>query len=113
MFLSTISLEAIIHTSITIYGTKYEVGMLVVIEKKDFGEAIVGVLRAFAFVEKKALFCCTTYEAVQSKHDYYVVTRKVKDMKIVNQIFLADPHPLQRIGSADRFSFSMLNFVSG
>jgi hypothetical protein len=112
MFLAAVSLEALIPTTITIYGTKYEVGMIVVIEKKDFGKLQVGVLRAFAFMEKKALFCCTAFEAVQSKHGYYVVTKKVKDLEVLNQSNLADPYPLQRIGSADRFSFCLHHFIS-
>lgn len=112
MFVSSLSEEALIPTTINIYGTKYDAGMIVVIEKKDFGEVLVGVLKAFAFLRKEALFGCTVFEAKQSQHGYYVTTKKVKDIVVVNQSNLADPHPLQRIGSADTFSFALHHYVS-
>ena len=102
-FLAGLSDDSLIPTTIKIYGTQYEAGMLVVIEKKDFGEVLVGV--AFAYVKKEALFACTVFEAMQSKYGYYITTKKIKDIEVVKQSILADPHPLQRIGTADKFSF--------
>ena len=104
-FLAGLSDDSLIPTTIKIYGTQYEAGMLVVIEKKDFGEVLVGVLKAFAYVKKEALFACTVFEAMQSKYGYYITTKKIKDIEVVKQSILADPHPLQRIGTADKFSF--------
>ena len=83
--------------------------MRVVLEKKDFGKVLVEVLKALAFVKKDALFGYTVFEALQSKLGYYITTRKIK---VVNQIILTDPHPLQSIGTVDKFSFVMHHFVS-
>ena len=72
----------------------------------------VGILNAIAFSSGEVFFGCAVYEALQSKHGYYVTTVKVSSLEIVNQKHLADHHPLERVGTTEKFCFSLHHYVS-
>ena len=112
MVMSRLSQDALIPKSIKIFGTKYEAGMILVLEKSDFGEMKVGLLRAISFIRETVVFACSVFEAFQSKHCFYITTQKLKDFFMINHSNLGDHQPLQRIGTADKFCFSLHHFVS-
>ena len=93
-------------------GTKYEAGMVLVLDKRSFGELTVGLLKVIAYWKEQVYFGCMVFEAVQSKLGFYVTSKKIKNLEVVNHSNLADHHPLHRIGAAERFSFSLHHFVS-
>ena len=112
MVMSRLSQDALIPKSIKIFGTKSEAGMILVLEKSDFGEMKVGLLRAVSFIRETVVFACSVFEAFQSKHCFYITTQKLKDFFMINHSNLGDHQPLQRIGTADKFCFSLHHFVS-
>lgn len=104
--------DALLPTNVTVFGTKYEAGMVLVLDKRSFGELTVGLLKVIAYWKEQVYFGCTVFEAVQSKLGFYVTSKKIKNLEVVNHSKLADHHPLHRIGTAERFSFSLHHFVS-
>ena len=112
VFLAGLSPDALVPTNIKVFGTKYEAGMVLVLEKEDSGEMKVGILKAISFYKEEVIFGCGVFKALHSKHGFYVTTNQVSDLQIFNHKGLADYHPLQRIGTSDKFCFSLHNFVS-
>ena len=112
IFFSSISQEALIPKTIKIFGTVYETGMVLVVEKRDLGEIKVGILQAISFYREKVTFGCTVFEALLSKHGYFVSSKKVSDMETFKLGSLPDHHPLQRVGTASKFCFSLHHYVS-
>ena len=55
---------------------------------------------------------CELCRPEQGKIGFYVTSKKIKNLEVVNQSNLADHHPLHRIGAAERFSFYLHHFVS-
>ena len=111
-FLSIYGQDDLIPTSVKVFGTKYEPGMILILHKNCFGSLKVGLLNAIACSREETFFGCTVYEALQSKHGYYVTTVKLNSLKIINQKNLADHHPLKRSGTSERFCFSLHHYVS-
>jgi hypothetical protein len=111
-FMEHFNPDVLVPVKITIYGTCYEPGMILVLEKSTFVEMKVGVLRAIAFHGNEVFFGCSVFESCQSVNGYYVTVKNTRNFHIVNYSSLADHHPLHRVGSADRFCFSLHNFVS-
>ena len=69
-------------------------------------------LLTIGYVKENVVFCCTAFNAGQSKFGYYVTSEKRSDLAILDHSALADHQPLQRVGTADRFCFSLHHFVS-
>lgn len=111
-FMSTFDEEALVPVKISIYGTSYEPGNVLVLEKGDVGEMTVGVLKAIAFFKGEVFFGCTMFEARQSVNGYYVTIKKVRNFYKQSYNKLADHNPLLRVGSSDSFCFSLHHFVS-
>ena len=112
-FMADVDADTLIPKNIKIFGTKYEAGMVLIISKGDFGTMVVGVLKAISFHKEIVMFGCTVFEALLSKHCYYVTTKKVRgDFQIINHSNLADHQPLQRIGTIEDFIFPLHHFVS-
>ena len=107
-----LSQAALLPVSVTVFGTKYEAGMILALKKNYVGEMTVGIIKVIAFWNEQVTFGCAVYEAFQTKHGYYVSSKKIKNLEVVNQSNLADHQPLHRIGSAERFKFSLHHFVS-
>ena len=80
-FISSQNPDAIIPSSVTVFGTLYGAGMVLVLEKEDFGKLKIGVLKAISVVKDKVLFGCSTFESFQSKHCYYVTAGRSKILK--------------------------------
>ena len=111
-FLADVDDDALIPTNIKIFGTKYEAGMVVILSKGDCGKMIVGVLKSISVHKGNVRFGCTVFEALLSKHCYYVTTKKIQNYEIVSHDNLADHQPLLRIGTIDEFIFALHHFVS-
>ena len=71
MFISRISKGSVIPKNITVFGTKYEAGMILVLEKSNYGEIKAGLLRAISFCKERVFFASSVFQAFQSKHGYY------------------------------------------
>ena len=111
-FLSCLGADALLPTSVTVFGTMYKTGMIVILNKPGMGELRVGVITCIAFDKDRVVFCCTAFETCQSKHGYYMTNKKCAEHVIVNHSDLADHQPLQRIGTNEKFSFCLHHFVS-
>ena len=111
-FLAKIHPDALIPTHIKIFGTKYEAGMIVVLKKEKFGEMLVGLLRAIAFINGTVFFGCRSFEVKQSRNGFYVSTRSCSDLEIVDVGELADHHPLHRLGTPENFVVALHHYVS-
>ena len=86
--------------------------MVVILSKGDCGKMIVGVLKSISVHKEHVRFSCTVFEALLSKHFYYVTTKKIQNYEIVSHDNLADHQPLLRIGTIDEFIFALHHFVS-
>ena len=71
-FMSTLDDSAVLPPNVTIHGTSYETGMVLVLDKLFEGEFTVGVLRAIAVLESEVSFCCTAFNARKFKYGYYI-----------------------------------------
>ena len=111
-FMEQFESDVLIPVKITIHGTDYEPGMLLVIEKSDFGEIKVGVLKAIAFHENEVYFGCSVFISCLSINGYYVSVKNTGVFDIVKYSSLADHHPLHRVGTVDRFCFSLHHYLS-
>ena len=111
-FMSTLDDSAVLPPNVTIHGTSYETGMVLVLDKLFEGEFTVGVLRAIAVLESEVSFCCTAFNARKSKYGYYISEEKVADMTVRGYSSLADYYPLLRIGTMESFIFTLHHFVS-
>ena len=111
-FMEQFEPDVLIPVKITIHGTDYEPGMILVIEKSDYGELKVGVLKAIAFHEHEVYFGCSVFVSCLSVNGYYVSVKNTGVFEIVKYSSLADHHPLHRVGTADRFCFSLHHYVS-
>ena len=111
-FMAELSSDTLLPTNIKIFGTKYEPGMILVLRKSGFGALEVGVLRFISYKNEKVIFCCTVFEAFQSKHCYYVTSKKSQDFEMMSYDRLGDHYPLHRIGTADKFCFSLHHYIS-
>ena len=111
-FLKNIPNRAVVPKKVKIWGTNYEPGMLIVLRKDEFGELTVGLLKGIAVVDGKVLFGCETFLSSQSKHNYYLALKKIKDLEIWDSEEIVDHHPLTRIGTATNFAFSLHHYVS-
>ena len=112
LFLSTLDEEALVPVKISVYGTSYEPGNVLVLHKEDVGEMTVGVVKAIGFFKGEVFFGCTIFEARQSVNGYYVTIKKVRNFFKQSYNKLADHNPLLRVGPTDSFSFSLHHFVS-
>ena len=104
--------EAFLPRCVSVHGTEYKAGMVVVLQKVGMGEMKVGIIVSIGYDMGRVIFGCTVFEAGQSKNGYYVTFKKVSDLVIVDQTDLADHQPLQRIGTGDKFSFCLHHYVS-
>ena len=106
-----LSPECTIPKKIKIFGTNYEVGKVLVLEKECLGKLKVGIIRAISFW-KEANFLVTTFEAHQNKFGYYVTTAFLSHSESISFSHLADYHPLEMIGSLSSFSFILHHFIT-
>ena len=94
--------------------------MVVILSKGDCGKMIVGVLKSISVHKGNVRFGCTVFEALLSKHCYYLTTKKIQNYQVASGILpyeigcdnLADHQPLIRIGTIDEFIFALHHFVS-
>ena len=111
-FLSTLNQNALYPAKISVLGTLYQPGMILVMKKEVFGEIKVGLLKAISVQNKVVTFGCSSFECTQSKFGYYVTTNVVSDFECISYSDLWDYHPLHRIGSLDSFVFMLHHYVS-
>ena len=111
-FMTQLRGEAFLPRCVSVHGTEYKAGMVVVLQKVGMGEMKVGIIVSIGYDMGRVIFGCTVFEAGQSKNGYYVTFKKVSDLVIVDQTDLADHQPLQRIGTGDKFSFCLHHYVS-
>ena len=112
-FLDCVPDEALLPTRLKIFGTTYEVGMVLVLDKSNVGQTLkIGLIRRMSFLNEEVTFCCSCFEAEQSYAGYYVATKKMEHLCIVKHSQLYDYCPLQRIGSVNNFVFCLHHFIS-
>ena len=111
-FLAGLGADALLPKYVTVFGTEYKTGMIVILNKPRAGELRVGVITYIAFDKDRVVFCCTSFQTYQSKYGYYVTNKKCAEHVIVDHSNLADHQPLQRIGTKERFSFCLHHYVS-
>ena len=111
-FLACLGADALLPTNVTVFGTVYKTGMIVILNKPGMGELRVGVITCIAFDKDRVVFCCTDFQTYHSKHGYYMTNKKCAEHVIVDQSNLADHQPLQRIGTKEKFSFCLHHYVS-
>jgi hypothetical protein len=111
-FLSSLNPQGLSPKSIKIFGTLYEAGSILIMEKLSFGLLKVGLVRCISCNENKVSFSVSSYEASQSKFGYYVTTRFVSECEVVSYDTLADYYPLVMIGTKEAFSFILHHFIT-
>ena len=117
MFMYKFKPSSLVPTKINVFDTTYKPGMVLVLGKEDYGEVMqVGLLEAIIVEKDQVYFGCLCFDAQQTDHGYYV-TQKLTgspelNLEIRSLSELADPHPLQRIGSADAFYFCLHHYIS-
>ena len=111
-FMANLCQEDLIPRSLKIFGTKYQPGMILILEKSNYGEMKVGLIKAISSNNNKVLFACAVFEAFQGKYCFYMTKQKLADFLIVSHRNLGDHQPLQRIGTTDKFYFSLHHYVS-
>ena len=111
-FYSTLHHTAVIPKKITIYGTEYGSGQILILDKLSLGVLKVGIIKAIEFSNNEASFFVSTFEALQSKFGYYLASKDLCQNEVVNYTTLCDHHPLELIGSNSCFIFVLHHFVS-
>ena len=111
-FLSTLDPSAQYPAKVTVLGTSYQPGMILVLKKEVLGELKVGLLKAIAVHDTKIIFGCSSFLCTQSKFGYYVTTKSLSNFELTSYSELWDYHPLHRIGSLQSFIFQLHHFVS-
>ena len=111
-FISNINPKALILKKVTIYGTLYSTGNILVLKKLAPGTLHVGVLKAISFFEEKIKFGVKTFTVMLNKFNFYVSTACESEFEVVEYIKLQDYYPLQRHGSNDTFFFPLHHYVS-
>ena len=113
LFMSKLDQNDLVPTKITVFGTIYEPGMVLVKAVAGFGEKmIVGILQAIAVQKGEVVFACVSFEAQRSSYGFYVTTKQVAELEVVKHSDLADPHPLKRIGPPEAFRFCFHHYIS-
>ena len=103
--------QSLIPFHLQIYGTKFEVGQLVVMEKISFGTLKVGLIMGMSCYKNEVNFLVSTFVALQSKYGYYVTADSL-DKETVDFDNLADHYPLLMIGKPTAFMFRLHHFIS-
>lgn len=103
--------QALVPNHLQIYGTKFEVGHLVVMEKMSFGTLKVGLIMGMSCYKNEVNFLVSTFVALQSKYGYYVTSESL-NKETVDFDNLADHYPLLMIGTPTAFMFRLHHFIS-
>ena len=103
--------QSLVPNHLHIYGTKFEVGNLVVIEKMSFGILKVGLIMGMSCYKNEVNFMVSTFVALQSKYGYYVTSESL-DNETVDFDNLADHYPLPMVGTPTAFMFRLHHFIS-
>ena len=105
---------AVIPKTVTVYGTEYRKGHILILGKQSLGVLKVGIVRAIGYSKNEVSFGLSTYKAKQSKYGYYVSTKSKSHLQdeVVKHSELWDYHPLELIGSESCFIFILHHFVS-
>ena len=111
-FLTSHDPSSLVPKFVTVYGTRYDVGEVLVLEVLDEGLFEVGVIKCILLVENQVCFCVSVFEASLSKYGYYVTTKFLSLLKSVRLIDIADYYPLKPIGNINAFSFALHHFIS-
>ena len=74
-FYQSLGETAVIPRKISVYGTEYGIGQILILDKISLGVFTVGVIKAIGFVNNEVSFCVTSYVASQSKFGYYISTK--------------------------------------
>ena len=111
-FILTLEPNDLYPAKISILGTLYQPGMILVMKKEVFGELKVGLLKAISVKDKHVIFGCSSFKCTQTKFGYYVTTQILSEFECISYSDLWDYHPLHRIGSLSSFIFTLHHFVS-
>ena len=104
--------NAVIPKTVSVYGTDYRKGQILLLGKQSLGVLKVGIVRAIGYCGNEVSFGLSTYEAKQSKYGYYVSTKSHFQDEVVKLSDLWDYHPLELIGSESCFIFVLHHFIS-
>ena len=111
-FLETLSPRALYPAKVTVMGTLYAPGMILIFKKEKFGILKVGLLKGISMKDKNISFGCSTFECSLSEFGYYVTVKLVSDFECITYTDLWDYHPLHRIGGLNSFVFALHHFIS-
>ena len=111
-FLASLIQNAYYPAKVTVLGTLYQPGMILIMKKESFGVLKVRLLKAISVKDKNVLFGCSSFECKQSKFGYYVTTKVLTDFECIRYRDIGDYHPVHRIGTLDTFVFALHNSVS-
>ena len=110
-FLGKVAPSAIIPPEVSIWGTKYNIGEILIIKKPDAGELDIGVIFAIAVINNEVIFGCEGFKAFQNKNNVYVTHSKLNNI-VIEHANLADFHPLVRHGTPTNFMFVLHNYIT-
>ena len=111
-FLSSSNPYDLVPKYVKIFGTKYEPGNILVLEKICHGLLKIGLIKSLVSDGKIVTFCVTSFEASQSKFGFYVTTKFLSNFETVKFEELADYYPLEMTGTHKSFSFFLHHFVA-
>ena len=111
-YLTALNPKSLIPKYLKIYGTRYEAGKVLILNKMNHGHLKVGLIRSISFLENKVNFLVRTFEANQSKFGFYVTTKSLSEDESVVFENLGDYYPVEMVGTIRSFSFVLHHFVS-
>ena len=104
--------ESLLVESVKVYGTSYKLGNVVVLDKKQFGELFLGVIKLMVFSNKKLQLYCSSIRALQSRHNFYMTQEPSNENIWITLENIKDYYPLTLIGKPNSFRISLHHFIS-
>ena len=106
------SSESLLMNKVKVFGTTYSPGKAVVMNKDNFGELSVGLIKIIILSDNKVYFLCKTVKIFQDRHNFYIFKEVISENVWLAQDDLLDYYPLTCYGSASNMRLVLHHFVS-
>ena len=93
-------------------GRLYKVNDLIILNREDYAEIQVGMIKGFLIRKKTIYVIVLNYTAVQNYLGVFESSMKSENLKLVNFKTLEDTYPLFRRGTENKFLLILHHFVS-
>ncbi len=91
-------------TKVTIKGTDYDVGYLVVLEVLTSDVLVIGEIEKVVVRKSNILFIVSVHDAARQEFQFFKTSPRQK-LAVVKQVSLADYRPLMKRGHGTSFPF--------